>query len=80
MKRALKRSYIDGKPAPEPSEHLTDAFLAAWNSHDTTQFHSRKAHYAEVFAWGQAAERAELRKAIISRGGVPPEWLAPPKD
>ena len=27
-----------------------------------------------------AAEHAKLRKAIISRGGVPPEWLAPPKD
>ena len=58
MKRA--RLFKDGKPAPEPSPYLTPEFEAAWAAHDTSAFHSRKAHYAEVFAWGRAAEQQRI--------------------
>jgi hypothetical protein len=57
------KHYLDGKPAAPPSEHLTPAFEAAWAAHDTSPFHSRKAHYAEVFAW-RDGEIARLRAAM----------------
>jgi hypothetical protein len=86
MKRAL---FKDGKTAAPPSEHLTPEFLAAWAAHDTSAFHSRKAHYAEVFAWGQAAERERCAKIALQpehRHRITAEQIAaairatPPKD